>query len=122
MTLRQQLEGSIESEPSYFRAQLLREDAARLKQLEDLAGAHADADVFAKAGLMIGWTPGDTRSFELKPALQPFLAAFFACAREPNSEDLQARLRTAWQAFDRHRMDLLVGCLARVPRPDDEGS
>ena len=121
MTLRQQLEGAIDLEASYFRAQLLREDVARLKQLEELAAQHGDAAAFRKAGLMIGWTPGDTRSFELKPALEPFLDAFFECAKAAGNEAAEAKLRGAWDDFDRFRMDLLVGCLARVPKPIDSG-
>ena len=116
MLLLERLEKAMESEPSYFRTQLLREDVNRVKRLSELAAATHDVAAFKKQGTMIGWTPGDTRSFELKPTLEPFLEEFYRSAKssEPGNE---GHLMAAWDAFDRHRIDLLVGCLARVPLP-----
>lgn len=118
MTLIEQLEKALQAEESIFRAQLIKEDLARLKALERLAEAAESKEAFLKQGLFIGWTSGDARTFELKPALEPLLIAFHA-AREEDDEGAHARLAAAWQAFDAFRMERLVGCLSRVPRPDD---
>jgi hypothetical protein len=117
MDLLARLEADLRSEESYFRAQLLREDVARLKRLLELAATAPNIDVFKKEGLMIGWTPGDTRSWELKATLDPLLEAFYATAAGGVGADADDRLLAAWQAFDAQRMERLVGCLSRVPRP-----
>ena len=116
MKLTEQLEQAFSVEQSVFRAQLLKEDIARLRTLEELAKSAASPDEFLKHGLVIGWTPGDARTLELKPALAPLLLAFFAASR--GEEGAEARLREAWRAFDTFRVERLVGCLSRVPRPD----
>jgi hypothetical protein len=111
----QHLEAARAAETSVFRAQLLKEDIARLRALLDLARAADTAEAFAQRGFLVGWTPGDTRTFELRPALEPLLAAFYAaCSGDAGAEQ---RLVAAWQEFDRLRMDRLVGRLSRVPPP-----
>ena len=117
MDLLARLESEMRKEESYFRAQLLREDLARLERLKDLAARLPGVEAFKKEGLTIGWTPGDTRSWELKSTLDPFLEAFYAAATRGSGADTDGRLLGAWRAFDAQRMDRLVGCLARVPRP-----
>ena len=117
MRLIQELEAALAGEESLFRAQLLREDLTRLKTLKKLAETAESREAFLKEGFFIGWTPGDARTFELKPALEPLLVAFHAAFE--GGEDTQERLVTAWRAFDAFRMERLVGCLSRVPRPDD---
>jgi hypothetical protein len=118
MNLLARLEADLRSEESYFRAQLLREDVARLKRLLELAAAEPNLDAFKREGLMIGWTPGDTRSWELKATLDPLLEAFHAAATGGGvGADADDRLLAAWQAFDAQRMERLVGCLSRIPRP-----
>jgi hypothetical protein len=117
MDLLARLEADLRSEESYFRAQLLREDVARLERLQELAAAAPNVNAFKKEGLMIGWTPGDTRSWELKATLDPLLEAFYATATRGAGADAEGRLLTAWRAFDAQRMEWLVGCLSRVPRP-----
>jgi hypothetical protein len=119
MDLRARLEGDLRDEESYFRAQLLREDLARLERLQELAATEPDLAAFKKAGLMIGWTPGDTRTWELRATLDPLLEAFYASATGGGSADADGRLLAAWEAFDAERMERLVGCLSRVPRPRD---
>lgn len=117
MKLIEQLEQALSEEESIFRAQLLKEDIARLRTLEELAKSASSPDEFLKRSLLIGWTPGDARTFELKPALEPMLLAFFAASR--GEDGAEARLTEAWRAFDAFRVERLVGCLSRVPRPDD---
>jgi len=55
----------LASEASMFRAQLLREDLARLRRLCELAAAAADRESYAAAARRLGWTQGDTRTPEL---------------------------------------------------------
>lgn len=119
MELLARLESALRTEESYFRAQLLREDVARLKRLAELAATAPNLEAFKREGLMIGWTPGDTRSWELKAMLDLLLNAYYATAICGGSAATEEdRLLAAWQAFDAQRMQRLVGCLARVPRPD----
>lgn len=119
MDLLNRLEASALAEESYFRAQLLKEDIGRLRRLQELSLSVPDLATFKKAGTMIGWTPGDTRSWELKSSLDPLLEAFYASAAAPDL-DSSRRLDAAWEAFNAHRVALLVGCLSRVPKPDDD--
>ena len=111
MHLLAELEQRLEAEESVFRAQLLREDIARLHKLEALAREHADPEGFAKAGLYIGWTQGDFRTHEIKEPLEVLLAAFHTYETGGQSDELDRALRTAWAAFDRARMEKLLGCL-----------
>ena len=117
MDLLARLEADSRSEESYFRAQLLREDIARLKRLRELAAVAPNVDAFKKEGLMIGWTLGDSRTWELKATLDPLLEAFYAEATCGAAADADGSLLAAWRAFDAHRMERLAGCLSRVPRP-----
>ena len=111
MHLLAELEQRLETQDSPFRAQLLREDIARLRKLEALAREHPDLEGFAKAGLYIGWTQGDFRTHEIKEPLEALLAAFHTYETGGRSDDLDRDLRTAWAAFDRARMEKLLGCL-----------
>jgi hypothetical protein len=117
MDILDRLERALSVEESYFRAQLLREDLARLAKLRVLVGKAASEDAFLRDGLFIDWTPAGLRNEELKTTLEPLFQAFFAAAKGAPELDADARLLRAWYAFAAQRMDLLVGCLARVPRP-----
>lgn len=96
----------LAGEPSYFRAALLREDVERLNRLLDLAAEAADEAAFMKAAGLAGWTPGDLRTHELKPWLDPFLRAWYG-------ED--PALSSLWREFDVNRLDILAGCLSTRP-------
>ena len=109
--------GELAGDPSYFRAALLREDVERLNRLLELAAEAADEAAFMKAAGLAGWTPGDLRTHELKPWLEPFLRVWYG-AGEGDDEALLDR----WREFDVNRLDILAGCLstrplAGVPRP-----
>jgi hypothetical protein len=111
MFLVTEMERRLEREESVFRAQLLREDIARLRRLEGLAREHTDLEGFAKAGLYIGWTQGDFRTHELKVPLEALLAAVHAYETAGRGEAEERALRAAWTAFDHARMEKLLGCL-----------
>ncbi len=111
MHLLEEMEQRQETEESYFRAHLLREDIARLRKLETLIGEQDSLEGFLKEGLYIGWTQGDFRTHELKQPLEALLAAFHAYETGGRSDEQDASLRSAWQAFDRERMEKLIGCL-----------
>lgn len=106
------LERRLAGEESLFQAQLLREDIARLRRLESLAGEAADEAAFVASGARVGWTPGDARTAELRGPLEAFLRAAFA-----GDAGLAAR---NWAELHRVRLERLLGCLSTpVPRPDD---
>jgi len=106
------LERQLAGEESLFRAQLQREDIARLNRLEALKRDAADEAAFVKSGSHIGWTPGDARTAELREPLEAFLRAAFA-----GDEKFIA---PAWETLHRVRLERLLGCLSTpVPRPVD---
>ena len=112
MELIARLEALVGKEESLFRAQLLREDIARLRKLQQLARTTPDAEAFKKAGMRIGWTQGDARTHELREPLELLLDAVYA-SQEPD-------IVRAWEALHRARMERLVGCLSTpVPKPLD---
>ncbi len=118
MDILDRLERALSVEESYFGAQLLREDLARLARLREVAGKAVSESAFLRDGVFIDWTPAGLRNGELKATLEPLLGAFFAAAKGAPGAEADARLLRAWYAFDAQRMDLLVGCLSRVPRPN----
>ena len=121
MRLIEELKERLAVEQSLFRAQLLREDVARLRRLQDLAHAAADPETFAAAARRIGWTQGDERTHELKPTLDALLDAVYEQEKGATGEEGEARVRRAWTALTQARLEKLVGCLSTpVPRPDPE--
>lgn len=120
MELLAELERIVHTEQSMFRAQLLREDIARLKKLRALAREEADAEAFRKSGMRLGWTPGDARTLELREPLEKLLDQVHAYEHGAQGPEQEARITEAWHALHRVRMERLLGCLATpVPRPAD---
>ena len=100
-----------------FRAQLLREDLARLRRLCELAAASAERDACAAAARRLGWTQGDTRTAELAHVLDPLVDAVFRYEHGESGEAIEARIRDAWVALTRERLERLVGCLTNPVGP-----
>ncbi len=102
----------LAAEKSFFRAQLLREDIARLEKLAALAGSTPDVDEYRRAGRRLGWTPMDARTSELGAALERLLDAMRA------GDD--ARALEAWVEITRIRLERMVGCLSTpAPKPTE---
>ena len=106
-----ELESRLAGEESMFRAQLLREDMARLHRLEELTDEHDDRDGFRKAGAYIGWTNGDMRTHELMDRLTPLLDAMYDWRRSGPTPETEQALRSAWDRFHIERMRKLLRCL-----------
>jgi len=121
MRLLEMLEEDLAREPSMFRAQLMREDAARLRRVIELAESAASAEEFGKQAFVVGWTPNDLRTHELKAELDPLLDALYR-RLSSGGEDaaLDREIEALWRAFDAKRLERLVGCLSRVPPPEDD--
>jgi hypothetical protein len=120
MRLIDELERHIAREQSLFRAQLLREDLARLSKLRQLACGAADLAAYKKGALRIGWTPGDLRTHELRAPLDLLLDAVYAYETGTTGDVQEARIVAAWHALHRIRMERLVGCLSTpVPKPTE---
>ncbi|HWA39470.1 MAG TPA: hypothetical protein VG873_16565 [Burkholderiales bacterium] len=120
MRLIAELERALAAEQSLFRAQLLREDLARLARLPALAASAADAAAFRQAGAKVGWTQGDARTHELREPLELFLDEVYAWERGERTRERDAAIADAWERLHRVRMERLLGCLSTpVPRPDD---
>jgi hypothetical protein len=110
MQLIADLERALAAEQSLFRAQLLREDIARLRRLDELRRSAPDLATFEKAGMRLGWTQGDARTHELREPLRQLLREIY--------EGSEARITPAWNELHRVRMERLVGCLSTpVPKP-----
>ncbi len=119
MHLIDELEQRVAVEPSLFRAQLLREDIARLTRLDELARSAPDVETYKRLGRRLGWTAQDARTNELGEALDRLLDAV-RDARASNGGDADTRIRDAWLELTRMRLERLVGCLSTpVPKPVD---
>lgn len=110
MRLKAQLTQLAESDDSYFRRHLAREDLARLDKLSALKETAADLEQFLKEGLYIGWTQNDMRTHELKDTLVPFLTVLFIWYENETPENEEAVSET-WSAFEADRLKKLVHCL-----------
>lgn len=120
MRLIEELERRLGEEQSLFRAQLLREDIARLNQLLELARTALDLAEYKKASMRIAWTQGNLRTLELRAPLEPLLEAIYTYEKGTHDSDPEARIIEAWTELHRVRMERLVGCLATpVPKPVD---
>jgi len=118
MRLIEELEGRVGREESLFRAQLIREDVARLQRLRDIARTAGDVAAYRKAAMRIGWTQGDLRTHELRAPLEALLDAVYAYETGTKGTEEDARIVAAWFELDRTRMERLVGCLSTpVPKP-----
>jgi len=111
MKLIEMMKQRAQSEQSYFRAALLREDIARLEKLLALAHTCESLEDFEKDGLFIGWTQGDLRTGELKAPLLPLMAAIFAYVNGPEDETMEQAIVARWADFNAQRMKILVHCL-----------
>jgi len=106
-----ELESRLSGENSMFRAQLLREDVARLRRLMELADEHDDRAEYHKAGAYIGWTNGDMRTHELMGRLTPLLDAMYDWQRGGQTPQDEQAVRSAWDSFHVDRMRKLLHCL-----------
>lgn len=119
MHLIDELESRIAAEPGLFRAQLMREDIARLHKLEALAQSVAEPEAYRRAGRKLGWTTLDARTSELGGALDGVLDAVREATVNPSGA-ADARTVEAWLALARLRMERLVGCLSTpLPKPTE---
>lgn len=118
MRLIEELERRLNREESLFRAQLLREDLARLGRLREIARGLADAAAYRSAALRLGWTQGDARTRELGAPLDQLIEAVRVYETGVVSGEQEARIVEAWTELHQVRMERLVGCLATpLPRP-----
>jgi len=117
VALIERLKAARDGEQSYFRRHLLGEDIARLERLAALAARELSEAEYLVAASRLGWTADDRRTPELQPTLRPLVLAFKAAVtgRDRGTDD---ELATLWRAFDAHRIERLVGCLSRAPRPE----
>lgn len=111
MRLVAELTRICEQEQSPFRAQLLREDIARLTRLQVLAAEHDTLEAFVEAGLYIGWTRDDMRTHELKEPLQALLRDIYRSRRSQGDPAAEEAVVQSWIRFNRARMSRLIHCL-----------
>lgn len=120
MPLIDELEQLAAAEPSMFRAQLLREDVARLRRLFELARTAPDDDTYRRAARRLGWTAQDARTGELHEPLDALLDAVRAAPGAVSQQAAEARIRDAWFELTRIRIERLIGCLSTpVPKPGE---
>ena len=108
MKLLDELQARVQREDSMFRAQLMREDIARLDKLITLADDSEDLAAFKKAGTYIGWTQNDMMTHLMAEPLSGLLEAIYAWRKGAGDE---AEINTAWMAFCAERNEKLIKCL-----------
>ena len=120
MRLIEELKERLAVEQSLFRAQLLREDVARLNKLRELARSAGDLAEFTQGSLRLGWTQGDLRTHELRGPLEALIEAVYEYETGTGGGEQEARIIEAWTELHRTRMERLVGCLTTpVSKPID---
>ncbi len=120
MQLIAELERRFAAEPSLLRAQLLREDIARLHKLDELARSSLETEAYRKAAYRLGWTAQDARTSELREALDLLLDSWRRALSADRAENLDTLMLQAWQEMTRLRLENMVGCLStRVPKPTE---
>ena len=110
MKLIEQMDCWIETEQSIVRAQLMREDVARLRKLVSLVESAGTETAYAKDGLYIGWTQGDFTTHQLKEEIQGLMSAVYAHETGGRSEVQNQAVYDAWIAFHNARVEKLVHC------------
>ena len=108
MQIRKELQAQLEREDSMFRAQLMREDVARLDKLLALADDSQDLAAFKKAGTYIGWTQNDMMTHVMAEPLSDLLEAIYAWRKDEGDE---TAINAAWLNFCRERNEKLIKCL-----------
>ncbi|MGI9464996.1 MAG: hypothetical protein ACR2OM_13700 [Aestuariivirgaceae bacterium] len=108
MQILNDLKSQLALEQSMFRAQLMREDIARLEKLLVLAGTSADLAAFKKAGTYIGWTQNDMMTHRVAEPLGTLLDAIFDYSADQARDEA---VSTAWLEFCKMRNEKLIKCL-----------
>lgn len=111
MKLLEMLQERVESEESYFRKALMREDIGRVQTMVDKAKDATDEASYLKDALYIGWTQGDLRTVELKETLEPLMQAIYARMKHGASDAADELVLTRWHDFAAQRMKVLIHCL-----------
>lgn len=111
MQILNDLTSQLDGEQSMFRAQLMREDIARLQKLLALAAESADLAGFKKSGTYIGWTQNDMMTHVVAESLGKLLEAIYAYQHQGTSQQLDASVSNAWMAFCEERNEKLIKCL-----------
>jgi hypothetical protein len=106
-----ELRSRLEHEQSVFRAQLMREDIARLEKLAALADESEDIAEFRKSGTYIGWTQNDRMTHLIAEPLGDLVDAVYAYCTEGAGEALDHSVREAWLEFCKMRNEKLIKCL-----------
>ena len=111
MQLVNELNEMLEREESPFRAQLLREDIARLEKLSAQAQQCPDLAEFQKSGTYIGWTQNDMMTHLVAEPLKGLLQTIHQHHHAGPSTESETRIRQAWIQFCKERNEKLVKCL-----------
>ena len=120
MQLIDELEQRAKVEGSLFRAQLLREDIARLRKLEELVRTTPEADACRRAAQRLGWTALDARTHELAVPLDR-LVETVGQSQSAAAGSYDGEIRDVWLELTRVRIESMVGCLStRSPKPSDD--
>jgi hypothetical protein len=109
------LRAQAAGELSYFQSYLLREDIGRLEKVVAEVPKHSELASFLAAAVKFGWTAENRRTADIEAPLAAVLTAIYAHLNSTPPTPPDDEIMRLWKAFDRHRIDRLAGCLARVP-------
>ena len=111
MELIEELRALAENEESMFRAQLHREDIARLEKLTQLAGTSESLEDFKKAGTYIGWSQNDMMTHRIAGSLSELLDAIYQQHHSERSSKNTSAVKEAWIRLCQERNEKLIKCL-----------
>ena len=94
-----------------FRAQLMREDIARLEKLQSLAKGSSDIAEFRKNGTYIGWTQNDMMTHQLSEPLAKLLDSVYEFQTYGPDTQRDKAVRDAWIELCVVRNKVLFKCL-----------
>ncbi len=110
MQIIQDLKHIMQTTESMFTRQLCKEDVERLQKLFDLAKSADNEAAFSKDAYMVGWTPGDLHTHELKDVLEPLFASLYAFTKDETNEAKEKAATEQWYVFDTARRKRLMRC------------
>lgn len=106
-----ELRDKLDQQDSIVRAQLMREDIARLEKLLPLADSASDLAEFKKTGTYIGWTQNDMMTHRLSEPLSGLLDAIYNLRKNGPDAELDQAVNTAWAELCIVRNKVLFKCL-----------
>lgn len=122
MRLIETLEASIAGDDSPFRAQLMREDVTRIKELSEAAKDLNSEQALQHTAMQLNWTASQARTDELATEIGALSQAIFehVSAGESVTDQQESAVEQCWLRLHHQRLATMTGCLSTpLPKPVD---